>query len=112
LRELHWHPTADAWQYVIEGKVTVTMFGSQGRYRIEPLEKGDVGHIPQGYGHSIENVGDEIARLFIGFNTAIYAAIGLSQWIAGNLADVLAARQAAPAASRCGSAPIPSGQKR
>ena len=48
LRELHWHPTADEWQYVIEGKVSVTMFGSHGRYRTETLDKGDVGYIPQG----------------------------------------------------------------
>ena len=27
LRELHWHPNADEWQYVIEGDVSVTMFG-------------------------------------------------------------------------------------
>ncbi len=51
LRELHWHPTADEWQYVIEGNISVTMFGSGGRYRIETMEKGDVGYIPQGYGH-------------------------------------------------------------
>ena len=59
LRELHWHPTADEWQYVIEGEISVTMFGSHGRYRTETLDKGDVGYIPQGYGHSIENVGDQ-----------------------------------------------------
>jgi hypothetical protein len=28
-RELHWHPDADEWQYVIEGHLSVTMFGSQ-----------------------------------------------------------------------------------
>ncbi|MFN4257963.1 MAG: cupin domain-containing protein [Gemmataceae bacterium] len=89
-RELHWHPTADEWQYVLAGNVSVTLFGSHGRYRIEQLEKGDVGYIPQGYGHSIENVGDSSARLLIGFNTGIYASIDLSQWIAGNPADVLA----------------------
>jgi oxalate decarboxylase len=90
LRELHWHPTADEWQYVIDGKVNVTMFGSHGRYRIEQLEEGDVGYIPQGYGHSIENAGDKPARVLIGFNTGTYTAIDLSQWIAGNPADVLA----------------------
>jgi oxalate decarboxylase/phosphoglucose isomerase-like protein (cupin superfamily) len=31
LRELHWHPNADEWQYVIEGAISVTMFGSHGR---------------------------------------------------------------------------------
>ena len=40
LRELHWHPNADEWQYVIEGNVSVTMFGSHGRYRTETLAEG------------------------------------------------------------------------
>src|SRR5579871_1491060 len=59
LRELHWHPNADEWQYVIEGNISVTMFSSGGRYPTETLEKGDVGYVPQGYGHSVENVGDK-----------------------------------------------------
>ena len=90
LRELHWHPSADEWQYVLEGKISVTMFGSGGRHRIETLEKGDVGYIPQGYGHSIENVGDRKCRILIGFNSGVYETIDLSQWIAGNPVDVLA----------------------
>jgi oxalate decarboxylase len=90
LRELHWHPTADEWQYVIDGQISVTMFGSHGRYRTETLDKGDVGYIPQGYGHSIENVGEKPCRVLIGLNTGMYAGIDLSQWIAGNPADVLA----------------------
>ena len=40
LRTLHWHPNADEWQYVIEGEVSVTMFGSHGRYRIETIAEG------------------------------------------------------------------------
>jgi oxalate decarboxylase len=98
LRELHWHPTSDEWQYVIEGNISVTMFGSGGRYRIETLEKGDVGYIPQGYGHSIENVGTKPCRILIGFNTGLYEAIDLSQWIAGNPTDVLATNFSKPAA--------------
>jgi oxalate decarboxylase len=90
LRELHWHPNADEWQYVIDGRMAVTLFGSHGRFRAETLEKGDVGYIPQGYGHSIENVGDKAGRILIGFNSGIYEAIDLSQWIAGNPTDVLA----------------------
>ena len=90
LRELHWHPNADEWQYVLEGKVHVTMFGSHGRYRTETLEKGDVGYIPQGYGHSIENASDTgPAHVLIGFNTGNYQAIDLSLWLAGNPDDVL-----------------------
>ncbi len=98
LRELHWHPTSDEWQYVVEGNIRVTMFGSHGRYREETLEQGDVGYIPQGYGHSIENVGTTGCRILIGFNTGVYEAIDLSQWIAGNPVDVLATNFSKPPA--------------
>src|SRR5208282_2627474 len=37
MRELHWHPNADEWQYVISGDFSVAMFGSHGRYRTETL---------------------------------------------------------------------------
>jgi oxalate decarboxylase len=96
LRELHWHPNADEWQYIIDGRVAVTLFGSHGRFRVETLEKGDVGYIPQGYGHSIENVGDTPGRILIGLNAGIYQGIDLSQWIAGNPVDVLATNFAQP----------------
>jgi oxalate decarboxylase len=97
LRELHWHTTADEWQYVIAGDINVTLFGSQGRFRTETLAAGDVGYIPQGYGHSIENVGTKPCRVLIGFNTGVYQTIDLSQWIAGNPLDVLATNFARPA---------------
>jgi len=97
LRTLHWHPNADEWQYVVAGEVSVTLFGSHGRYRIERLQKGDVGYIPQGYGHSIENVGSGAARILIGFNAGVYETIDLSQWIAANPKDVLATNFSQPA---------------
>ncbi len=96
LRELHWHPTADEWHYVITGDVSVTLFGSKGRFRTERLEAGDVGYIPQGFGHSIENVGTTPARLLIALNTGMYATIDLSQWVAGTPADVLATNFGVP----------------
>jgi oxalate decarboxylase/phosphoglucose isomerase-like protein (cupin superfamily) len=60
--------------------VSVSLFG---RYRIEELQKGDVGYIPKGDGHSIENVGSGAARSLIGFNAGIYETIDLSQWDCG-----------------------------
>lgn len=90
LRELHWHPNADEWQYMLSGNIRATLFGSRGRYREATLNKGDVGYIPQGYGHSLENVGSTKARILIVFNSGTYETIDLSQWIAGQPPDVLA----------------------
>ncbi|WP_372579960.1 cupin domain-containing protein [Ruegeria hyattellae] len=91
MREFHWHPNADEWQYVMSGSIGITIFGANGRFATETLNKGDVGYIPQGYGHSIENVGEEKARILIAFNTGEYQAIDLSEWIAGNPDYLLAA---------------------
>src|SRR5262245_64765890 len=77
--------------------VSVTMFASHGRFRTELLHAGDVGYIPQGYGHSIENVGKESCRILIGFNSGNYESIDLSSWIAGNPVDVLATNFNQPA---------------
>ena len=90
LRELHWHPNASEWQYVLNGDFRMTLFGSHGRWRQENLGKGDVGYIPQGFGHSIENTGADKARILIVFNSGHYQTINLSQWIAGNPLDILA----------------------
>jgi oxalate decarboxylase len=90
LRELHWHPNADEWQYVIVGEFRVTLFGSHGRFRTETLAKGDVAYIPQGYGHSVENIGSNSGRLLIGLNTGNYQTVDLSQWISTTPSYLLA----------------------
>lgn len=96
-RGLHWHPTSDEWFYILDGHVSATLFGSHGRVRTETFQKGDTGYIPQGYGHSLENIGHESCRLLVGFNTGHYEAIDLTQWIAGNPVDVLATNFGKPA---------------
>jgi hypothetical protein len=57
---------------------------------METVTKGDVAYIPQGYGHSIENIGAKSGRIPIGLNTGNYQAIDLSQWMAGTPSYVLA----------------------
>ena len=69
---------------------SVTLFGSKGRWREEKLSQGDVAYIPQGFGHSIENIGSEKARILIVFNSGHYQTIDVSQWIAGNPGEILA----------------------
>ena len=35
LREMHWHPHADEWQYSIKGRSRIRIFGSHGRVKTE-----------------------------------------------------------------------------
>ena len=58
MRELHWHPNAAEWQFYLKGSGRMTVFGSHGRARTDDFGPGDVGYVPQGYGHYIENTGD------------------------------------------------------
>jgi oxalate decarboxylase len=84
LRELHWHPHANEWIYVISGHARVGLFGSHGRYRLEEFNTGDAGYIPQGFGHFIENNNDTTSRILIAFDSGEYQEISLSTWLASN----------------------------
>jgi oxalate decarboxylase len=81
LRSMHWHPNADEWQYWLSGKGRVTLFGSSGRARTEDVAPGQVVYIPRGFGHHIESVGTDEARIIIGFNSGIYQESGFAQWL-------------------------------
>jgi oxalate decarboxylase len=78
LRELHWHPNADEWQYILSGKIRLTVFASHGLAKVVELEAGDIGFAPMGYGHALENVGREPAEMLIVFNSGDYQEISLS----------------------------------
>ena len=84
MRELHWHPNADEWQYYIGGRARMSVFGSNGRVRMEEFNAGDVGYVPQGYGHYIENAGSEDLELLIVLNNGTYESISLANWIGAN----------------------------
>ena len=45
IRELHWHPNADEWQYYIGGKGRMTVFATGGRARTMDFQAGDVGYV-------------------------------------------------------------------
>src|SRR5690606_37955778 len=47
LRELHWHPNADEWQYFLVGEARMTVFASTGVSRTFNYSSGDVGYVPQ-----------------------------------------------------------------
>ncbi len=84
VREPHWHPHANEWQYYISGKARVGLFGSGGRSRVEEFSTGDAGYVPRGMGHYIENIGDSPCRILIAFDSGEYQEISLSRWLATN----------------------------
>lgn len=89
LREMHWHPNADEWQYYIRGRARVGIFGAHGRSRVEEFDPGQVAFVKQGFGHYIEQIGDEPTRVLITFPAAEYQEISLSTWMANNPARVI-----------------------
>jgi oxalate decarboxylase len=82
LREMHWHPNADEWQYYISGKGRMTVFAAGGRARTMDVEAGDVGYVQQSNPHYIENTGDTELTFLEMFKTPHYADISLAEWLA------------------------------
>src|SRR5947207_10290098 len=82
MREVHWHPNADEWQYYISGKGRMTVFIAGSRARTMDFEEGDVGYILQSNPHYIENTGDTDLVFLEMFKNGHYQDISLAEWIA------------------------------
>jgi oxalate decarboxylase len=82
MRELHWHPNADEWQYYLAGQARMTVFASSGLARTFDYQAGDVGYIPFAMGHYIENTGETTLRFLEMFRSDHYADVSLNQWLA------------------------------
>lgn len=84
LREPHWHPNAAEWQFYLKGSGRMTVFGSHGRVRTDDFVAGDVGYVPQGYGHYIENTGSDNLEVLVVLNNGTYQSVSLTGWMAAN----------------------------
>jgi oxalate decarboxylase len=82
LRELHWHPNADEWQYYVKGTARMTVFAAAGHARTMDFHPGDVGYIDQSLPHYIENTGDTDLLFLEVFPTPEYQDISLGEWLA------------------------------
>jgi oxalate decarboxylase len=90
IREMHWHPNADEWQYYLGGRSRVTVFGAHGRVRTEEFGPGQIGFIQQGFGHYVEQIGGEPTTFFALFNSPVFEEISITKWLAGNPASLIA----------------------
>jgi len=81
MRELHWHPNADEWQYYVTGKGRMTVFAAGGTARTMDFRKGDIGYVEQTLPHYIENTGTEDLVFLEMFRTSQYEDVSLNNWL-------------------------------
>jgi oxalate decarboxylase len=84
LREMHWHPNADEWQFYLSGGARITIFGTHGRTKTETFGPGEVAFIKQGFGHFVEQIGDEPTKVLTLFKSPVFEEISISTWLAAN----------------------------
>jgi oxalate decarboxylase len=83
LREPHWHPNAWELEYVVSGHARLGVVLPNGTYDLVDLGPGDVGFVPKGWGHYIENIGDTEMVMPITFGSNNPNDIGLSTFFSG-----------------------------
>jgi oxalate decarboxylase len=91
MRELHWHPNADEWQYYVSGKARMTVFGAEGAANTFDYQAGDVGYVPYPMGHYVENTGTTTLRFLEMFRAPRFEDVSLNQWMALTPVELLRA---------------------
>jgi len=91
MRELHWHPNADEWQYYIAGQARMTVFTATGIARTFNYQAGDVGVVPIHMGHYVENIGTTTLRFLEVFKSDYFADVSLAHWLAFTPHDLVRA---------------------
>eukprot|EP01037_Dinobryon_pediforme_P043017 gene43017-53765_t len=91
MRELHWHPNADEWQYYIKGQARMTVFNTGPKAQTADFKPGDIGVVKKSLGHYVQNTGSTDLVFMEIFKDSQYQEVSLSQWLAGTPPDLLAA---------------------
>jgi len=92
LRELHWHPNADEWQYYISGKGRMTVVATGNKARTMDFQEGDVGYVQKTLLHYIENTGDtDLVFLEMFGKVDRFQDLSLAEWLAHTPPELVAA---------------------
>jgi oxalate decarboxylase len=81
LRELHWHPNGDEWQYWVKGKGRMTVFNTGPKAVTMDFNPGDIGYVKRANGHYVENIGDTDLQFVEVFRSSYFADVSLSNWL-------------------------------
>jgi oxalate decarboxylase len=82
MRELHWHPNADEWQYYLQGEARMTVFDTGPKAQTADFRAGDVGYVKKSLGHYVQNTGRTDLVFLEIFKADRYAEVSLSDWLA------------------------------
>jgi oxalate decarboxylase len=82
LREMHWHPNADEWQYYLKGTGRATVFNTGPAAITADFHPGDIGYIKKALGHYVENTGTTDLVFIETFRANRFEEVTLSDWLA------------------------------
>ncbi len=82
MREMHWHPNADEWQYYLRGKARMTVFNTGPKATTNDFRPGDVGVVRKSLGHYVENTGSDVMQFVELFRSSRYEEVSLADWLA------------------------------
>jgi oxalate decarboxylase len=91
MRELHWHPNADEWQYFIAGSGRMTVVATGNKARTMDFQEGDVGYVQKTLLHYIENMGDTDLVFLEMFKSDRYQEFSFSEWLAHTPSELVMA---------------------
>ncbi|MCW3797213.1 cupin domain-containing protein [Sphingomonas sp. BN140010] len=81
MRELHWHPNADEWQYYLQGEARMTVFDTGPKATTTDFRAGDVGLVKRNLGHYVENTGRDVLKFMEIFRAPEYLEVSLADWL-------------------------------
>jgi oxalate decarboxylase len=81
MREMHWHPNADEWQYFITGQGELTVFNTGPKAVTQNFNPGDIGYVKKAFGHFIRNTGNTDLVYLEVFRAPRFEDVSLSDWL-------------------------------
>jgi oxalate decarboxylase len=99
VREPHWHANCAELNYLLNGRVRVTIVSPGGDVDTFELGPGEVSYIPPAYFHHIESLVDEEVQMCVFFNHELPADNGIAAALSAYSPELLAAVYGRPAES-------------
>jgi oxalate decarboxylase len=90
MREMHWHPNADEWLYILKGSGRATVFNTGPAAVTTNFHAGDIGYVKKALGHYLENTGSTDMVYMEVFRADRFEEISLSDWLAHSPIEMVA----------------------